>query len=63
MSIHLLQCSIQHLKAVAKSATFRVLVPPSHSFLMVFLVRVRVRPASSLFTFGKRKKSPGARVL
>jgi hypothetical protein len=59
MSIHFLQCSIQHLKAVAKSATFTVLVAPSHSFLKVSLVRVR--PASSLFTFGKRKKSAGAR--
>jgi hypothetical protein len=35
------------------------LVAPSHSFLMVFLARVRVKPASSLFTFGRGKSQPG----
>ncbi len=58
ISIHFLQCSNQRLKAVEKSAAFRVLAAPSHSFLKVSLVRMRL--ASSLFTFGKRKKSAGA---
>jgi hypothetical protein len=44
---------------MAKSAAFRVLTVPSHSFLKVFWVRVRL--ASSLFTLGKRKKLAGAR--
>ncbi len=60
MSIHFSQRSIQRLKAVTKSAAFSVLAAPSHSFLKVSLVRVR--PASSLSTFGKRKKSARAEV-
>ncbi len=59
MSIHFLQRSNQRLKAMAKSAALRFFAAPSHSFLKVSLVRMR--PASSLFTFGKRKKSAWAR--
>ncbi len=47
------------LKAVAKYAAKRVLTAPFNSFLKVSWVRVR--QASSLFTFGNREKSVWAR--
>ncbi len=44
---------------MAKAAATIVRTAPSHYFLNVFWVRVRL--ASSLFTLGKRKKSAGTR--
>ncbi len=58
MLIRFIQLSYHRLKAFAKSATFRVLAAPAHSFLKVSLVRMR--PASQ-FNLGKRKKAAGVR--